>query len=319
MEEKPPIHARPPANRMVNTINTKLEELEATFKTQSASWTDAGNLVLIVPTPDNAYEMVQGFDKWSTSLPLKASHAQLDTKTHQIVIQRAYIRNDLNEPMTSNEITEELFNSNGINRARLALPPRILVARATLDNVEHGPIMIAFKNETDAIHYKTYGVFFRGGHCYARDYVETRRINRCLNCHELTHPTHSCSRKTRCVHCSSTEHTSVEHPKHECKECEKDAKCPHNNLKCINCNGNHASNDPGCPVWIKHRGLLRDAGPSQQRQPLGGRNKHAARLADIAKPARESQKQGKKKTQAPTPKDDETYDEEGELEMESDG
>src|ERR1700679_691015 len=101
---------------MVNTINAKLEELEAPFKTQSASWTDASNLVLIVPTPDDANIMVAGFEQWSTSLPMKASHAQLDTKTHQIVIQQAYIRNDQDKPMTSTEITEELFNSNGIDR-----------------------------------------------------------------------------------------------------------------------------------------------------------------------------------------------------------
>ena len=38
-----------------------------------------------------------------------------------------------------------------------------------MDNVDHGPIMIAFCDKIDALHYKTYGVFFRGGHCYARN------------------------------------------------------------------------------------------------------------------------------------------------------
>ena len=55
-----------------------------------------------------------------------------------------------------------------------------------LGHVDHGPITIAFCDEIDAFHYKTYGVFFRGGHCYARNHIETRRINRCLDCHELT-------------------------------------------------------------------------------------------------------------------------------------
>ena len=50
----------------------------------------------------------------------------------------------------------------------LALPPRILIARSTLDNVDHGPIMIAFRNKIDADHYKTYDVSFRGDHRYAR-------------------------------------------------------------------------------------------------------------------------------------------------------
>ncbi len=179
--------------------------------------------------------------------------------------------------------------------------------------------MITFRNETDAIHYKTYSVFFGGRHCYARDYVEMWKINRCLNCHELTHLTHSCSHKTRCVHCSSTEHLSAEHPKLKCKECKKDKTCLHNNLKCINCNGNHTSNDPGCPVWMKHSGLLKDTGPTQQRQPLGGCNKHMAKLANIMKPAKVSQKQSKKKTQGPTLQDDKTNNKEGKQEMESDG
>ena len=304
---------------MVNTINVIMEVLEATFRVQSASWTDAGNLVLIVPTPNDTHEMAAGFEQWSSSLPMKASHAQLDSKAHQIVVQQAYLRNDLEKLMTSAEIEEELLNSNGINKKMLALPPRILVARTAIDSVDHGPIMIAFRNETDAIHYKTYSVFFRGGHCYAREYVETKRISRCLNCHKLTHPTRSCSRKPRCIHCSSTDHMSADHPKYECKECEKDKDCPHNNLKCVNCGGNHASNNPGCPVWLKRRGLLRDAGPMQQRQPPGGRNRHLAKLADIAKPAKESQRQGKTRARPPTPKDNDRHDEDSELEMESDG
>ncbi len=88
---------------MVNTINMKLQELGAQFKTQSASWMDANNLVLIVPTPDDANNMVIKFKKWLTSLPMKASHAQLDTKTYQIVIQCAYIHNNHNKLMTPAE------------------------------------------------------------------------------------------------------------------------------------------------------------------------------------------------------------------------
>jgi hypothetical protein len=292
-QEKPPVHARTPAIKFVSMINAKLQELNATFKVQSASWTDAGNLVFIVPTPDNATTMVTEFEKWTMCLPTKASHAQLDTKTHQIVIQRAYLRNPQDQPMTPTEIERELCNSNSFEENALALRPRILVARNALENTNYGPIMIAFRNEIDAEHYKTFGIFFKGEHCYTRDYIETKRINRCLNCHELTHPTRSCNRRPRCVHCTSTDHTSADHPKHDCKECRNDAKCPHNNLKCANCNGNHASNDPGCPVWLKRRGLLKDAGPTQRGPPPRERerNRHAANLADLVKPARGSQRQ----------------------------
>ena len=72
------------------------------------------------------------------------------------------------------------------------------------------------------------------------------------------------------IHCTSTDHTSADHPKHKCNKYRMDEKCLHNNLKCANCNGNHAANDPGCPMWIKQRGLLKDAGPMQWGPPPGG-------------------------------------------------
>ena len=56
------------------------------------------------------------------------------------------------------EIERELNESNGVDTNMLALPPRVLVTRSILDNVDHGPIMIAFCNKTDAAHYKAYGV-----------------------------------------------------------------------------------------------------------------------------------------------------------------
>jgi len=189
------------------------------------------------------------------SLSTKATHAQLDIKTHQVVIQCACIHNNQNKPMSLMEIKQELYECNRIEKSTLALRPYILVAQNTLDNVVHGPIMITFHNKTDVAHIKTYRLFFRGDHCYIRDYIKMKRMNRCLNCHELMHPTHSCSCKPRCIHCTSTEHMSAEHPKHKCKECEKDMECPHNNLKCANCKGNHAANNPGCLVLIEQRGL----------------------------------------------------------------
>ena len=86
MQEKPPVHAQVPAIKIVSTINMKLHKLKASFKVQSASWTDISNLVLIVPTPKDATMMVTEFKKWKTCLPAKASHTQPDTKTHQIII-----------------------------------------------------------------------------------------------------------------------------------------------------------------------------------------------------------------------------------------
>ena len=116
--------------------------------------------------------------------------------------------------MSPAEIERELYDSNGIEKNTRALQPWILFTRNALEYVNQGRIMIAFRNETAAEYYKTYGIFFMGDHWYARGYVETKRINKHLSCHELTHPTGNCSRKPRCVHCTSTGHTSADYPGH---------------------------------------------------------------------------------------------------------
>ena len=107
-----------------------------------------------------------------------------------------------------------------------ALLARIPIARNTLDNVDHGPIMNAFRNETDATHYRPYGVSFIGDHYYDRPYIETRGFIGSLICHGIAHPTRSCSRETRYVQCTSAEHILIKHPKHECKEGRKAAQRP---------------------------------------------------------------------------------------------
>ena len=50
--------------------------------------------------------------------------------------------------MFPTEIERELHESNGINRIMLELPLWILVARKTMDSVDHGPITAAFRDET---------------------------------------------------------------------------------------------------------------------------------------------------------------------------
>ena len=74
IEEIPPAHAQPLANKIVTTVYEKLQEFRTPFKAQTANWTDTGNLVLRVPTPDDANKMVIEFERWSTSLPVKASY-----------------------------------------------------------------------------------------------------------------------------------------------------------------------------------------------------------------------------------------------------
>ena len=226
--------------------------------------------------------MVTGFGRWSTSSPAKASHAQLDTKAHQVVIQCGYMRNEQDKPI-SRQGSKENSTSNGANRNMLALPPRVLIGRSTLDNVDQGPIMIAFRNETDAAHYKTYGINFRRDHCYARDSIETRRISTCLNCRELTHQTCSCSRKSKYVLITLHQHRTpfgrprmlegYEMPARQHKVCQLQRK-------------------PRCerPRLL---GVVKTKGTAPARgthATQGVRNEHAVNLEGLAKPVEESQK-----------------------------
>ena len=69
---------------------------------------------------------------------------------------------------------------------------------------------------------------------------------------------------------------------------------------------------------MKRRGLLKGAGPKQQKQPPGRRNRHAVKLADLARPAKESQMQHMTKAQDPTPQDDDTNNRDSEAAIEFD-
>ena len=67
---------------------------------------------------------------------------------------------------------------------------------------------------------------------------------------------------------------------------------------------------------MKRRVLLKDTGPNQQKQPPGRRNTDVVKLADLARPAKESQMQHKTKA---TPQDDNTNNGDSEAAIEFDG
>ena len=59
------------------------------------------------------------------------------------------------------------------------------------------------------------------------------QILRCFNCNRLGHTTHKCKSDATCAKCSSTKHETI--------------KCRAKHLKCINCEGEHASSIRKCP------------------------------------------------------------------------
>ena len=81
------------------------------------------------------------------------------------------------------------------------------------------------------------GIFI--GNCYhqAESYIETRLPIRCYNCHSYGHMSTSCTKTQICGHC--------------CSEGHKHDNCDSQLRKCANCNGDHASYDKKCPVFLE--------------------------------------------------------------------
>jgi hypothetical protein len=154
------------------------------------------------------------------------------------------------------------------------MAPRILASRDLLNKATRAPILLSFKSEKDADRLRKGRAYFRNEFCIVKNYVETSRISRCHQCHELNHSTQKCTKQARCVFCGSMEHPSTSHPR--CNTCTDTTNCTHNGLKCINCAGPHASNYSQCPAWLKKRGVLRESNPTTS-QPVGGRAKKAPR------------------------------------------
>jgi len=64
---------------------------------------------------------------------------------------------------------------------------------------------------------------------------------RCFNCQKFGHLRKTCTRNTLCGKCGSPDHTSS-----------RDQPCIEI-AKCVNCDGDHASYDRKCPIWLKEK------------------------------------------------------------------
>ncbi|KAF8320948.1 hypothetical protein DL93DRAFT_2027795, partial [Clavulina sp. PMI_390] len=96
-----------------------------------------------------------------------------------------------------------------------------------------GSIVLAFKEPeiADSL-INTMAICFDSAVKFSR--FEERPVKECSRCGSLEHFTTGCNEKTICKLCGSKEHHAGNHPKG-------------NPLKCINCDGDHASTDPTCP------------------------------------------------------------------------
>ena len=66
---------------------------------------------------------------------------------------------------------------------------------------------------------------------------------RCYKCQKFGHTKFNCRKNEVCNKCGKEDHT-------DSQECTKEAKC-------VNCQGNHASNDKTCPKWKEEKEIQR--------------------------------------------------------------
>ena len=66
---------------------------------------------------------------------------------------------------------------------------------------------------------------------------------RCYKCQKFGHTKFNCRKNEVCNKCGNEDHT-------DSQECTNEAKC-------VNCQGNHASNDKTCPKWKEEKEIQR--------------------------------------------------------------
>ena len=207
---------------------------------------------------------------------------------------RLRTRNDHEKPMSPAEIERELNESKGINGNII---PWILIARSTLDHVDHGLITIAFRSETDAVHFKL-SAYSLEATTATPETTSKREGSQMLQLPQIHTPDRSCSLKQGTYIAPALNKLRQNTPIMNTRNAGR-IRNAHSNIKCVDCDTNHTVNDPGRSVWTKRGRLLKDVGPTQQKQPPGWRSRHAVNLADLPKPVKQSQKQHKTKTNNP--------------------
>ncbi|CAG7855234.1 SubName: Full=Uncharacterized protein {ECO:0000313/EMBL:CCA76203.1} [Serendipita indica DSM 11827] len=140
---------RPAAGRIIDSLNVHLAKANSAT-VNGVYWTEAGNLVIRIKTPDHAKALAGNFDQWRRQMLKGAQAARLDRKIHQVVIQGALIRDEHDQPLTADAIATHLTQATEIKLNDLAMPPRIVAKPDTLMTLNRAPILVPLRDETKA-------------------------------------------------------------------------------------------------------------------------------------------------------------------------
>ena len=131
--------------------------------------------------------------------------------------------------------------------------------------------VVAVRTEDEAKGILRQGLMIGGRVCKTERFFGARPTDQCNNYQGFGHHWQKCKAEPRCRICSGKHKTT----EHTCKQCNiRGRKCPHDNLKCANCNGAHRASDPECPDIITLRGRYpgfsttqTNKGKETERQP----------------------------------------------------
>lgn len=191
---------------------------------------------------------------------------------------------------TPDDIVWELreFNPH-LAHIEMAVAPRWMSGADMLSYKTTTSIVLAMRTEEGAREFLMTDIFLFGAVCWTGVYIDIPPIKPCLNCWKLEHATRYCKVQVVCRRCSGPH----QEEDHYCATCKTGDACEHE--ACVNCQGEHAADDRGCPYRLRYKGLTIKGAP----QVLGGVAKYQS---NTAKPAAKSKKgKGKKAKTLPVP------------------
>ncbi|KAJ3665125.1 hypothetical protein Zmor_000638 [Zophobas morio] len=145
----------------------------------------------------------------------------VEDKTHGFVLKGLDFEpeiEDLKDELREENIPcEKLFKMRGTKRPAYLI---ITTKDVTLSQLQRHKYVILNTRVTWERHYNN------------------RKITQCHTCQEWGHATLNCKSKPKCLKCAGP---------HRVADCDPDLV----NLKCANCDGNHAANNPDCPTYVR--------------------------------------------------------------------
>jgi len=136
------------------------------------------------------------------------------------------------------------------NSVKIMGKPRWLVP--IKDGKNAGSIVFNIKTIEEQNYCIKNGLTFYGSQFNVTKFKSFSEKTQCYKCQGFGHNPKNCNKKPVCRYCGKNHYTKT----HVCRECKKDGLCDHTQLKCVNCEGNHAADSINCEIVKAIKGSI---------------------------------------------------------------